>query len=62
MGEPKPKEDPGEGFLQNYTCPEEDRHLFTSVPWGGGYRWFRSPNILPLEQYRRRRAYDDGGQ
>jgi hypothetical protein len=46
-----PKE-PGEEFLQKYTWPEEDRHLFTSVPWDGGYRWFRSPNVLCLERYR----------
>jgi hypothetical protein len=54
MGEPTPKDHPGEEFLAEHTWPEEDRHLFTSVPWSGGYRWFRSPNIVPIEQYRKR--------
>jgi hypothetical protein len=31
---------------------EEDRHLFTNAKWNGGYRWFRSPNIVPIEQAR----------
>jgi hypothetical protein len=52
MGQHNPK-DPREEFLQNYTWPEEDRHLFTSAPWSGGYRWFRSSNVVPLERYRR---------
>lgn len=42
-----------EEFMRRLMWPEEDRHLFTSVPWSGGYRWFRSPNVVPLEQYRR---------
>jgi hypothetical protein len=53
MGSPKPKE-PGEEFLRNLTWPEEDRHLYTSAPWSGGYRWFRSPNVICLEKYRDR--------
>lgn len=40
-------------FLRVLTFPEEDRHLFTAAPWGGGFRWFRSPNVIPLERYRR---------
>jgi len=24
------------------------------IPWHGGYRWFRSPNVIPIEQARRR--------
>jgi hypothetical protein len=27
-------------FMRAITPPEEDRHLFTSAPWDGGYRWF----------------------
>jgi len=41
MGSPKPK-DPGEEFLQKLTWPEEERYLYTTAPWDGGYRWFRS--------------------
>ena len=38
-----------EDFHRKFTLPQEDRHKFTSAPWSGGYRWFRSPNITPLE-------------
>jgi hypothetical protein len=44
----------GDEFLRRLTWPEEDRHLFTSAPWDGSFRWFRSPNVVCLEQYRRR--------
>ena len=42
-----------EEFLRWMIFPEEDRHKFTTTPWRGGYRWFRSPNVIPLEHYRR---------
>jgi len=41
-----------ESFFQHLTAPEEDRHLFTSAPWDGGFRWFRSSNVVCLEKYR----------
>jgi hypothetical protein len=28
----------------------------TNAPWSGGFRWFRSPNVIDLEKYRRRQA------
>jgi hypothetical protein len=41
-----------DAFWRKFTLPQEDRDW----PWDGvGYRWFRSPNIVPLEQHRRRR-------
>ena len=43
-----------EAFLRGWTIPEEDRAKYTSQPWNGEHRWFRSPNIVCLEQYRRR--------
>jgi hypothetical protein len=49
------REDDDEAFLRRLTFPEEDRALFTSVPWRGGFRWFRSPNVICLERERRRR-------
>jgi hypothetical protein len=57
--EPKPDgitED--EAFLRRFVVPEEDRPLFTSAKWTetGGYRWFRSENVVCLEHYRKRRA------
>jgi hypothetical protein len=44
-----------DAFLRSVTFPEEDRHLFTTAPWQGGYRWFRSPNVIPLERWKQRR-------
>jgi hypothetical protein len=40
-------------FFRQLVVPEEDRHLFTSAPWRGEFRWFRSPNIIPMEKWRR---------
>jgi hypothetical protein len=44
-----------EAFLRRFVIPEEDRPLFTSAKWAetGGYRWFRSPNVVCIEHYRR---------
>jgi hypothetical protein len=44
-----------EAFLRRIIFPEEDRHLFTATPWRGEYRWFRSPNVVPIEKYRCRK-------
>jgi hypothetical protein len=38
---------------QRLILPEEDRDR--STPRVGGYRWFRSPNVVPIERYRRAR-------
>ena len=38
-----------EAFLRQFVFPKEDRHLFTTAPWRGGFRWFRSPNVVPIE-------------
>jgi hypothetical protein len=48
-----------EVFLRAITFPEEDRHRFTTAPWRGEYRWFRSPNVVPIEQWRRRKPDND---
>ena len=42
-----------EAFLRNLVIPEEDRFKYMTKPWSGEYRWFRSPNIVCLEHYRR---------
>jgi hypothetical protein len=34
-------------------CEEDRRRLFPTTTWAGGYRWFKSPNIIDLEVYRR---------
>lgn len=41
-----------EAFLRHVIFPEEDRHLYTTTPWTGGFRWFRSPNVIPIERWR----------
>jgi hypothetical protein len=43
-------------FARQLTLPEEDRAKYTSAKWEGGYRWFRSPNVVCLEKYRRLKA------
>jgi hypothetical protein len=47
-------DDEVEAFLRSIMPPEEERRRYTSAPWSGRYRWFRSENVVPLEQYRRR--------
>jgi hypothetical protein len=42
--------------LQDWTFPEEDRAQFTTAPWRGEFRWFRSPNVVCLEQWRKKKA------
>jgi hypothetical protein len=42
----------GDEFWRQLVIPEEDRALFTTAKWDGGYRWFRSPKIIDLETYR----------
>ncbi len=46
----------GDALMRAITFPEEDRCLFTATAWHGGYRWFRSPNIVPIERWRAKRS------
>jgi hypothetical protein len=40
-----------DAFWRKLILPQEDRETL----WEGkGYRWFRSPNVIPIEQWRRR--------
>jgi hypothetical protein len=41
-----------EAFLRAYTIPVEDWHWTTRAKRISGYRWFRSPNVIPIEKYR----------
>ena len=45
-----------EAFWQRLCLPEEERRWIRD--WEGGYRWFRSPNVIPLERYRDRVGMD----
>jgi hypothetical protein len=51
--EAEDQDEEDEAFLRRLIFPEEDRRLFTTTPWRGGFRWFRSPNVVPIEQWRR---------
>jgi len=42
-----------EAFFRQFVMPEEDRHLFTSAPWDGSFRWFQSSNVVCLEKWPR---------
>ena len=43
-------------FWRRFVLPEEDKDR-ANHPWDGiGYRWFRSVNVVPIEQYRRRKV------
>jgi hypothetical protein len=46
-----------DAWLKLWTIPEEDRAKYTSEPWRGEARWFRSRNVVPLEAWRRQRAH-----
>ena len=42
--------------MRSLIRPEEDRRrLHPDRPWQGGFRWFRSENVIPLEQWRARK-------
>jgi hypothetical protein len=43
-----------EAWWRTFMFPEEDRRLFTSAEWDGGYRWFKSPNVICIERHRAR--------
>jgi hypothetical protein len=40
-----------EAFYRKFVLPEEDKAEPT--PPGGGFRWFRSENVVCIEHYRR---------
>jgi hypothetical protein len=44
-------------FARSVTLPVEDRAKYMpQAKWEGGYRWFRSPNVVCLEKARRLKA------
>ncbi len=43
-------------FLRWLVLPEEDRARYSIPPSSGGYRWFRSLNVVCLEKARQLRA------
>jgi len=43
-------------FARSVLLPEEDRAKLTAARWEGGYRWFRTPNVVCLEKARKLRT------
>jgi hypothetical protein len=39
-------------FWQKLTLPVDERSQWTTAKWDGSHRWFKSPNVIPLERYR----------
>jgi hypothetical protein len=40
-------------FYKKFILPEEMRLLYPNCPaWNGGWRWFQSPNVVDLQDYR----------
>lgn len=35
-------------------CEEDRRRRYPIMPWVGGYRWFRTENVIDLDRYRDR--------
>ena len=52
--------DGAHAFARSILPPEEDRAKLTTLPWGGGYRWFRAPNVICLEKARKLRVEGRG--
>jgi hypothetical protein len=45
--------DPDDDFLRRLVLSEEDRRKYPAAPlWSGGFRWFRSTNVVDLQNYR----------
>jgi hypothetical protein len=50
---PSRTEDEDEELFRKFAlCEEERLKRYPTTVWTGGYRWFRSPNVIPLERYR----------
>jgi hypothetical protein len=47
-----------EKWRRQMTLSYEDRPVFTTAPWRGEHRWFRSDNIIPLERHRSREEWE----
>jgi hypothetical protein len=43
-----------DAFWRKLVLPQEER-MRLGIPWQGGYRWFKSVNIIPIERGRKNR-------
>jgi hypothetical protein len=47
------EDDEDDVWLRQFVLSEEDRHRrHPSTQWTGGYRWFKSENVICLDGYR----------
>jgi hypothetical protein len=47
------EEEDYEAFMRSLTrCEEDRRRLHPGTAWSGGFRWFRSTNVIPIERFR----------
>jgi hypothetical protein len=46
---------PEEEIMRDLVFPEEERAQWTAAKWDGGFRWFKSPNVICLERARKAR-------
>ena len=51
-------DDDDEDFLRHLVPCEEDRQRLGFPRWEGGYRWFRAPNVVPIEWIRERKQHE----
>jgi len=57
------KEDGTDWTLEDLVPCEEDRHLYPAYgPYVAGWRWFRSPNVIPIERYWNKRRSKTNGK
>jgi hypothetical protein len=42
-----------EAFYRRLILPEEDRRQYPAFEPKRSYRWFRSPNVIPIEHWQR---------
>jgi hypothetical protein len=49
------RQDANDDFWRKLILPEEDRRRLFPTMTTTGYRWFRSPNVIPIEQWRARK-------
>jgi len=60
MGRAVQEDDEDETLLRRLVLPEEERlRRYPTSGRAGGYRWFRSPNIIRLEEYRHQKLAGD---
>jgi hypothetical protein len=53
------RDEDADTFWRKLVLPQEER-MRLGIPWYGGYRWFKSPNVVPIEKYRKPKGHGAG--